>query len=180
MKNLFLFLLLFFIKTNFAQLPKTFVAEDQPKAPDYSLDKNWCALPFMLDDADIIPKQETWISDEIISAYTDLHNLGMAHSVETYLDNRLVGGLYGVSIGAAFFGESMFHLVSNASKVAFYYLIQLLKHNNYQLLDTQFINDNVKRFGAIEISKAEYLVKLKNALGKKANFMEADFDHLFN
>jgi leucyl/phenylalanyl-tRNA--protein transferase len=123
---------------------------------------------------------DTWISEEIINAYTNLHKLGMAYSVETYIDNRLVGGLYGVSIGAAFFGESMFHLVPNASKVAFHYLVQTLKRNDYRLLDTQFINDNVKRFGAIEISKAAYLLRLKVALSKKAKFIKADFDHIFS
>ena len=79
-----------------------------------------CALPRS-------EEQETWISEEIIQAYTELHQLGFAHSVETYIDNRLVGGLYGVAIGSAFFGESMFHLVPNASKVAFHYLIQILR-----------------------------------------------------
>lgn len=123
---------------------------------------------------------DTWISEEIIQAYTNLHQMGMAHSVETYIDNRLVGGLYGVSIGAAFFGESMFHLESNASKVAFHYLIQTLKENGYQMLDTQFINDNVKRFGAIELSKSAYMMKLKRALAKKANFIQTDFKHMFS
>lgn len=122
---------------------------------------------------------DTWISEEIINAYTDLHKLGMAHSVETYIDNRLVGGVYGVSIGAVFFGESMFHLVPNASKVAFHYLVQTLKRNDYQLLDTQFMNDNVKRFGAVEIPKAAYLLQLKVALSEKTNFVEVDFNHIF-
>jgi len=119
------------------------------------------------------PRQDyenTWISEEIIEAYTALHHLGYAHSVEAYLDNQLVGGLYGVTIGAAFFGESMFHTVSNASKVAFHYLIEQLRHQHFELLDTQFINDNVRRFGAIEISKATYLKHLKRAIAKTAHF----------
>ena len=132
-----------------------------------------CALPR-------IEEQETWISDEIIQAYTELHQLGFAHSVETYIDNRLVGGLYGVAIGSAFFGESMFHLVPNASKVAFHYLIQILRAQGFQLLDSQFINDNVKRFGAIEITKYQYIKKLKEALEKKAHFSETEIEHLFN
>lgn len=123
---------------------------------------------------------DTWISEEIINAYTNLHKMGMAHSVETYIDNRLVGGLYGVSLGGAFFGESMFHLESNASKVAFHYLVQLLKKNGYKLLDTQFINSNVKRFGAIELSKAAYMIRLKRALAHKAKFVQSDFDHMFS
>lgn len=114
--------------------------------------------------------ENTWISEEIIKAYTELHQQGFAHSVETYLENQLVGGLYGVSIGAAFFGESMFHTANNASKVAFHYLIEILKKQGFQLLDTQFINDNVRRFGAIEISKATYLQLLKKAIAKEACF----------
>lgn len=128
------------------------------------------------------PRSETdsiWISEEIIQAYTELHRLGLAHSVETYIDNRLVGGLYGVALGAAFFGESMFHHVSNASKVAFHYLILILRQQRFSLLDTQFINDNVRRYGAIEIPKADYLKQLKVALRKKARFSEPVLEHLF-
>jgi leucyl/phenylalanyl-tRNA---protein transferase len=130
-----------------------------------------CALPRQDEDS-------TWISDEIINAYTELHQMGYAHSVETYLNNELVGGLYGVAIGAVFFGESMFHTVSNASKVAFHFLIEILKQQNYNLLDTQFINDNVRRFGAIEIPKSEYIKLLKKGLLKKAHFVEADMKQL--
>lgn len=124
-----------------------------------------CSIPRSDDDS-------VWISDEIINAYTELHQMGLAHSVETYIDGRLVGGLYGVSLGAAFFGESMFHLVSNASKVAFHHLILILRQQQFTLLDTQFINDNVRRYGAIEIPKADYLKQLKAALRHKARFAE--------
>lgn len=122
----------------------------------------------------------TWISEEIIQAYTELHKSGFAYSVETYIGNRLVGGLYGVSIGAAFFGESMFHTVPNASKVAFHYLVEILRKQGFKLLDTQFINDNVRRFGAIEIPRSEYIPILKNALRRKCIFAEAALEHLFN
>lgn len=122
---------------------------------------------------------DTWISEEIIEAYTGLNCIGLAHSVEAYLDNKLVGGLYGVSIGAAFFGESMFYTQPNASKIAFHYLIQTLRKQGYELLDTQFINDNVKRFGAIEIPKANYLNLLRKATAKKARFIEHEIEHLF-
>lgn len=122
----------------------------------------------------------TWISQEIIAAYTELHHLGFAHSVETYLENQLVGGLYGVSIGAAFFGESMFHTVSNASKVAFHYLIEILKQRGFELLDTQFINDNVRRYGAIEIPKSEYIRLLKRAVSRKARFTDSAASPIFN
>ncbi len=132
----------------------------------------YCAQPRSEDDS-------VWISEEIVTAYTELHRLGLAHSVETYIDNRLVGGLYGVALGAAFFGESMFHLVDNASKVAFHYLILILRNQQFELLDTQFINDNVRRYGAIEIPKADYLKQLKAALRKKARFSEPVLEHLF-
>ena len=113
--------------------------------------------------------EDTWISDEIIDAYTGLNKRGFAHSVEAYLGKKLVGGLYGVSIGSAFFGESMFYTQPNASKIAFHHLIQVLKQQGFQLLDTQFINDNVRRFGAIEIPKFQYLNLLKKAINKKPN-----------
>lgn len=115
---------------------------------------------------------ETWISEEIIEAYCELNKFSKAYSVETYMNNRLVGGLYGVSIGGAFFGESMFHIVPDASKIAFHYLMKILKKQDYELLDTQFINDNVKRFGAIEIPRGEYVKALKNSLEKPCLFRD--------
>ncbi|MCL4127767.1 UNVERIFIED_CONTAM: hypothetical protein GTU68_034734 [Idotea baltica] len=123
-----------------------------------------CAKPRFAED-------ETWISDEIIEVYCQLHENGFAHSVEAYEDGKLVGGLYGVSVGGVFFGESMFHLVSNASKVAFHYLIEILKHRGFILLDTQFINDNVLRYGAIEIPKEAYEASLKEAIAMKKTFV---------
>ena len=131
-----------------------------------------CALPRSEHDG-------TWISEEIIEAYVDLHQMGMAHSVETYMDNELVGGLYGVALGAVFFGESMFYRVPNASKVAFHYLIEILRKQQFELLDTQFINDNVRRFGAIEIPRTEYMKLLKQGLQKKAHFTEPVLEHSF-
>lgn len=123
---------------------------------------------------------ETWISEEIIEAYCELHQMGFAYSVETYIENRLVGGLYGVSIGGAFFGESMFYKVPDASKVAFHYLMEILKMQGFELLDTQFINDNVRRFGAIEIPRGEYVKALKKSLEKQCRFAEKALEHLFN
>jgi leucyl/phenylalanyl-tRNA--protein transferase len=96
--------------------------------------------------------------------------MGFAHSVETYEDGKLVGGLYGVHIGSAFFGESMFMLVSNSSKVAFHYLIEILRANEFNLLDTQFMNDNVQRYGAIEIKRTEYERRLSRALLRASEF----------
>jgi leucyl/phenylalanyl-tRNA---protein transferase len=114
---------------------------------------------------------ETWISTELIDVYTELHHMGFAHSVEAYIAGELVGGLYGVHIGAAFFGESMFTRVSNASKVCFHYLIDILRKNDFDLLDSQFMNDNVKRYGAIEISRITYEKRLAKAINRPGNFV---------
>jgi leucyl/phenylalanyl-tRNA--protein transferase len=122
-----------------------------------------CALPRPTEP-------ETWISEEIVQAYTELHKMGLAHSVEAWQDDKLVGGLYGVSLGAAFFGESMFSFVSNSSKVAFHYLIQILREQKYELLDSQFMNDNVQRYGAINIPRTAYIKRLAKALKTTCHF----------
>jgi leucyl/phenylalanyl-tRNA---protein transferase len=109
-------------------------------------------------------RNETWISEPIILAYTELYRQGHAHSVESWESGELVGGLYGVSIGGAFFGESMFSSVTNSSKIAFVHLVQHLKNSGYVLLDSQFINDHVRTLGAIEIPRAEYLRRLAVAV----------------
>jgi leucyl/phenylalanyl-tRNA--protein transferase len=124
-----------------------------------------CALPRPTED-------ETWISEELVQAYTSLHKMGLAHSVEAWQDEILVGGLYGVALGGAFFGESMFSLVSNSSKVAFHYLVQILREQNYSLLDSQFMNDNVLRYGAIEIPRSEYKKRLAKALKSTCDFQK--------
>jgi len=124
-----------------------------------------CALPRPTEP-------ETWISEEIVQAYTELHNMGLAHSVEAWQDDKLVGGLYGVSLGAAFFGESMFSFVSNSSKVAFHYLIQILREQKYELLDSQFMNDNVLRYGAINIPRTAYIKRLAKALKSTCHFQK--------
>ena len=103
----------------------------------------------------------TWILDEMVEAYCRLHELGFAHSFETYLDGKLVGGLYGVSIGKAFFGESMFHTVSDASKVAFYHLHQFLKSHDFKLIDCQQETPHLKSLGAYAIPRHDFLVELE-------------------
>ena len=115
-------------------------------------------------------RPSTWINKEIIKLYSNLHKIGHAHSIEAWQKNRLVGGLYGVSLGAAFFGESMFSIVSNSSKVCLVYLLANLKIKGFRLLDTQFINPHLKKLGAIEISRKKYLKMLGNSLKKNANF----------
>ena len=114
------------------------------------------------------PGQEgTWITDEMKKAYIELHNLGYAHSVETYLDGKLVGGLYGVSIGKTFFGESMFHTVSDASKVAFVKLVEKLREWDFDMIDCQQSTPHMERFGAVEIPRKKFLEILKKSVKKK-------------
>ncbi len=112
----------------------------------------------------------TWINKEIIELYSSLHDINHAHSIEAWFDNKLVGGLYGVSLGSVFFGESMFSLMSNASKICLVYLIAILKIKEFSLLDTQFINPYLKSLGAIEIPRDEYLQLLSKSLTKTINF----------
>ena len=113
-------------------------------------------------------REETWINDNILSLYCALFASGHAHSVETRLNGELVGGLYGVSLGGAFFGESMFSRVSDASKVALIHLVARLKAGGFKLLDTQFLTPHLASLGAIEIPRARYLEKLNEALAMPA------------
>ncbi len=115
-------------------------------------------------------RDSTWINDEIIDLYDALHKMGNAHSVECWCDDELVGGLYGVSIGAAFFGESMFSRQTDASKVALVHLVARLKHGQYRLLDTQFVTKHLASFGAVEVSREEYHRRLADALTHEADF----------
>lgn len=109
-------------------------------------------------------RSSTWISEEIIHAYTALHRMGYAHSIECRQDGHLVGGLYGVALGGAFFGESMFHYVTDASKVALVHLVRRLKRGGYVLLDTQYLTDHLAQFGAVEMARVEYEQCLEKAL----------------
>jgi leucyl/phenylalanyl-tRNA---protein transferase len=120
--------------------------------------------------ASTLNRPSTWINARISSLYNALHELGAAHSVEVYQAGELVGGLYGVSLGGAFFGESMFHTATNASKIALVHLVARLKAHGYRLLDTQFITDHLKQFGAIEISAKKYRILLDAALKIEADF----------
>lgn len=114
----------------------------------------------------------TWISEEIVIAYTRLHRLGLAHSVESWRAGELAGGLYGVAIGGAFFGESMFYRSRDASKVALAALVERLTGRGFTLLDTQFLTEHLERLGAVEIPRSEYLRELKRALAVPATFTE--------
>jgi len=115
-------------------------------------------------------REETWISDEIIEAYIWLHELGFAHSVETWQDGELIGGLYGVALRGLFAGESMFSRRPNASKVALYHLVGRLRQRGFRLLDVQFTTPNLARLGAVEIGRERYLALLRVAMGVNSRF----------
>lgn len=121
--------------------------------------------------ADSVPgRQDTWINRSIENLHTRLHEIGFAHSVEAWQDGELVGGLYGIALGGAFFGESMFSCARDASKVALVHLIARLRHGNFRLLDAQFVTEHLAQFGAIEIERDEYRERLAAALGVPAQF----------
>lgn len=114
-------------------------------------------------------REDTWINDDIIRLYTRLHDMGFAHSVEVWEEKHLIGGLYGVSIGGAFFGESMFSTRSNASKVALVHLVERLMKAGYTLLDAQFENEHLTQFGFRPIAREDYLLRLRHALSRSPN-----------
>ena len=123
-----------------------------------------CAAPRKVD-------HETWISGEIIDVYSKLHSLGLAHSVESWHRGELAGGLYGLAMGGAFFGESMFFRRSYASQIAFDRLVFHMKCKGYLLLDAQIMNPHLRKLGAVEISHENYMVLLNHALQKKIVFL---------
>lgn len=131
----------------------------------------------MLGCAEAAPGRDgTWINARILELYTELHERGHAHSVECWRDGKLVGGLYGVSIGAAFFGESMFSRETDASKVALVYLVARLVRGGYKLLDTQFVTTHLAQFGAREISREAYRERLARAIATDADFYSLALD----
>ena len=113
-------------------------------------------------------RDETWIDEGIFQSYTALHDLGHAHSIEIWRDGSLAGGLYGVQIGGVFFGESMFHRVPGASKVAICRLVEMMRAGGFLLLDTQWVTSHLEKFGAKEIARSEYLDLLNAALKTNA------------
>src|SRR5882757_3771609 len=117
-------------------------------------------------------RDNTWINKRIRDLYTGLHEIGHCHSVEVWRDGDLVGGLYGVSLGRAYFGESMFHRVRDASKVALVHLVARLIAGGFVLLDTQYVTEHLRSFGAVEISRRRYRALLDKAIaGEPADFM---------
>lgn len=119
-------------------------------------------------------RETTWISNRLIELYEALHRLGVAHSIECWQGGELAGGLYGVAVGGAFCGESMFHHRTDASKVALTYLVARLRYGGFQLLDTQFITPHLARFGAVEIPHNQYIALLKSALAARGDFYLLD------
>lgn len=117
-------------------------------------------------------RRDTWINPAIESLYGELHRMGFAHSVEAWYEGQLVGGLYGVALGAAFFGESMFSRASDASKVALVHLVHLLNKSGFLLLDTQFQTPHLKQFGVVEIAREAYRAQLAQAIRTPAQFPE--------
>ncbi len=115
-------------------------------------------------------RPETWINHEIETLFVELYRLGFAHSVETWADGQLVGGLYGAALGGAFFGESMFSIATDASKVALAHLVARLRLGGYTLLDTQFITSHLARFGALEVPRGTYHAMLAEAVEQPARF----------
>ena len=134
------------------------------KDPAWELKLNTAFREVMLGCAE---RDETWIDEGIFQSYTALHDLGHAHSIEIWRDGCLAGGLYGVQIGGVFFGESMFHRVPGASKVAICRLVEMMRAGGFLLLDTQWVTSHLEKFGAKEIARSEYLDLLNAAL--KAN-----------
>lgn len=121
-------------------------------------------------------RAETWINTEILSLYMDLHRTGYAHSVEVWMDGRLSGGLYGVALGGAFFGESMFSRRTDASKIALVYLVARLRAGGFSLLDTQFVTEHLETMGAVEITREAYHKRLERALTRPADFWRLPLD----
>lgn len=116
-------------------------------------------------------RRSTWINPKIRALYRDLFEMGYCHTVETWRDGQLVGGLYGVALAGAYFGESMFSTERDASKVALAYLCARLLYGGFSLLDTQFVTDHLRQFGTIEIERAEFHVRLEKALELRGDFL---------
>lgn len=136
------------------------------RAPfSYTVDRRFAAVIEACAD-----REETWISNEMIASYAELHRLGYAHSVEVWQKGVLVGGLYGVQLGAAFFAESMFHRVSNASKAALVHLVERLRARQFLLLDIQEVTRATESFRPLLIPHAEYLARLEEALRCERRF----------
>ena len=143
-----------------------------------SIDKNIYEIKFDNDFENVIKScqnaprnsNKTWLNDEMIETYIQLHNMGFSHSFESYLDGKLVGGGYGINIGDIFCGESMFSLQNDASKVALYHLVRRLKNNGFNFIDCQVPNEHLVSLGATTISREEFLLNVQNSLNNPKSF----------
>jgi len=147
------------------KIAKSVVQLIRKKIYNFDIDKNFDKVIEICSQRSI-----TWINEPIKKIYKEIFKIGNAHSIEVYRENQLVGGLYGVTIGAAFFGESMFNLEPNTSKLAFAYLLEVLKYNKFILLDSQYINHFTEQLGAFEISSFEYIRMLQGAINETRKF----------
>ena len=153
------------------KIPKKLKKFLKKKEFDIAVDKNFRSV---IENCSKITenRKDTWINNTIKNLYIEMYEEGHGHSIECYLGEDLVGGLYGIEIGGIFFGESMFSFVSNASKVALLHLIERLIVGNFKLLDTQFINNHLKQFGAIELSNKDFKKILDKNINREVNFFE--------
>lgn len=145
-------------------VPKSLSKFRQKTPYKFTMDRDFRAVISACADTPRGHEKGTWINNDIIDAYCDLHTLGHAHSIEAWKDEELVGGLYGVSLGKAFFGESMFSTAPNASKLCLIHLVEWLRAHHFTLLDTQYVNEHLKQFGVREVPREDYLEQLKKAL----------------
>ena len=137
---------------------------------EIAINRDFRAVMRACAEAERRDEEGTWIDAEIFDSYCALHDEGLAHSVEAWQDGRLAGGLYGVALGGAFFGESMFHHVTDASKVALAALVARLRTRGYSLLDVQWVTPHLEQFGAVEIPRSKYLKLLADALRRRCEF----------
>jgi leucyl/phenylalanyl-tRNA--protein transferase len=139
---------------------------------DIAIDRDFRSVIRACADAERREEDGTWIDEEIVASYCALHDEGLAHSVEAWQEGRLAGGLYGVALRGAFFGESMFHRVTDASKVALAALVERLRARGFSLLDVQWVTPHLEQFGAIEIPRAKYLKLLAESLKRDCTFTD--------
>lgn len=166
-------MVLFPEKLHVSKSLKKFIKKNQFRV---TMDENFASVIEECAYSRLESGSETWITAEMMDAYIDLYEAGFAHSVEVWDGEKLAGGLYGVGLGRVFFGESMFTRIDNASKVGFVYLVKQLEKWNFPIIDCQVETDNLKRFGAVEISRKEFKKYLNNFLQYKTHIKKWNFD----
>lgn len=155
-------------------LPKRLIKTIRSTPYKIKIDTDFSGIIAMCGETDE-NRPETWINESIRDVFIKLHKMGHAHSVEAWNDGELVGGLYGLAIGGAFFGESMFSRSTDASKICLAHLVARLWKGGFTLLDTQFVNDHLKQFGVYEVSHTQYMMQLDEAIAVDADFHLSDY-----